>query len=199
MYRHVPLYRLYLVYKIGCKCKQPVIFDSLFNRKVRTSGTTVHLYGTEQQLANACSASVRASGTGGTKKSLYRVGIFVNYGSKREPKIKKNKKFEREGYIYHSTARRAPPLPPLLSSVAVNPLYHWIHAVSAGKVPQRERLLSSRNSRNTRRNMECVSANGGEHGMSLEPRAKRLSQSTERGVFTHCMRRTPACIQSVPM
>jgi hypothetical protein len=72
---------------------------------------TVHLYGTEQQFANACSASVRASGTGGTKKSLYRGGIFVNYGSKSEPKIKKNKKFAREGYIYHSTARRAPPLP----------------------------------------------------------------------------------------
>lgn len=189
---------MYLVYKIGCKCKQPVIFDSLFNRKVRTSGTTVHLYGTEKQFAKRCNRRVRASGTGGTKKSVYRGGIFVYFSSETESKIKKNKKFEREGYIYHSTARCALP-PPLLSSVAVNPLYHWIHAVSAGKVPQRERLLSSRNSRNTRRNMECVPANGGEHGMSLEPRAKRLSQSTERGVFTHCMRHTLACLQTVPM
>ena len=159
---------------------------------------TVHLYGTEQQFANACSASVRASGTGGTKKSLYRGGIFVNYGSKSEPKIKKNKKFAREGYIYHSTARRAPPSP-LLSSVAVNPLYHWIHAVSAGKVPQRERLLSSRNSRNTRRNMEYVPAKRGEHGISLESPVKRLPSSTRRGVFTECMRRTLACLQTAPM
>ena len=198
MYRHVPLYRLYLVYKIGCKCKQPVIFDSLFNRKVRTSGTTVHLYGTEQQFAKRCNWRVRASGTDGTKKSVYRGGIFVNYGSKKEPKIKKNKKFEREGYIYHSTARCALP-PPLLSSVAVNPLYHWIHAVSAGKVPQRERLLSSRNSRNTRRNMECVPANGGEHGMFQSPTASLLPASSKMLEQTTCIYSALACIQSVPM
>jgi len=111
MYRHVPLYRLYLVYKIGCICKQPVIFDSLFNRKVRTSGTTVHLYGTEKQFAKRCNRRVRASGTDGTKKSVYRGGIFVNLSSETESKIKKNKKFEREGYIYHSTARCALPPP----------------------------------------------------------------------------------------
>ena len=63
------------------------------------------MYGTEKQFVKRCNRRVRVSGTDGTKKSVYRGGIFVNYGSKREPKIKKNKKFEREGYIYHSTAR----------------------------------------------------------------------------------------------